>query len=125
LIDYIFVIKDNLNIKYSDLNNPITSEPQSPAENDVYFKTGSNWTVGTEQGWQKILVYYKNSSWHSFSLTDGNLFTEISSLWDLVSYSDIESCIAKTNPQPTLIDITQTQSDYIKHYLEINGNEVT
>ena len=43
----------------------------------------------------------------------------------LVSYSDIVSCIAKTNPQPTLIDITQTQSDYIKHYLEINGNEVT
>ena len=125
LLNYIYVIKNNLNIKYSDLNNPITSEPQNPADNDVYLKTGSNWTVGTELGWQKILVYYKNSSWHNFSLTDGNLFTEISSLWDSVDYSDIKSCMTRTNPQPTIIDITQTQSDYIKHYLEINGNEVT
>ena len=118
-----YIIKNKLNIKYSDMSDVVTAQPANPVENDVYLKTGSNWTVGSEEAWQTILVYYKNSSWHNFSLTNGDLFTEVGSLWDQISYSDIESYVGKMNPQPTVIDISSETLHDKRHYLEIDGHE--
>lgn len=124
LNNYMYITKNNLNIKYSDMSDAVTAQPANPVENDVYLKTGSNWTVGSEEAWQKILVYYKNGNWHNFSLTNGDLFTEVGSLWDQVSYSDIASYVGKMNPQPTMIDISSQTLNDKRHYLEIDGREV-
>lgn len=124
LDNYMYITKNNLNIKYSDMSDTVTAQPANPAENDVYLKTGSNWTVGSEEAWQKILVYYKNGNWHNFSLTNGDLFTEAGSLWDQISYSDIASYVRKMNPQPTIIDISSQTLNDKRHYLEIDGREV-
>jgi hypothetical protein len=88
-----------------------------------------------------MVIYLGNNNWADFNqidkvytLSDNSTiqyFTKntistyavdlTSSVWD----NNNPHIFTILNPQPTIIDITQTQSDYIKHYLEINGNEVT
>lgn len=126
LIDYIYIIKNDLELGYSTTADALLNKPVNPINNKIYLKSGNaqaSWAG--EEVWRTTLVYYANNNWHVLSLTDGTFFNEISSLWDNISYSTIENNFTKLNPQPTVIDITSmsTSAD-IKHYLEINGREI-
>ena len=124
LIDYLYVLKNDLSLKYSTTADIHDTPPANPVDYDIYYHYGG--TQWADEGtWTYVLMYHANGGWHKFSITDGTFFNEIGSLWDNISYSTIENNFTKLNPQPTVIDITSTPTSAdMKHYLEINGNEV-
>ena len=129
------------NLKFSSSNDKITSAPASPVVGDIYYKDGNLDLPGAAAYRGDLMVFYDGNQYQElleidkeYTLSDS---TKIK-FFDKINSSDLATDITSTiwpngnpqlitalNPQPTLIDITQTQSDYIKHYLEINGNEVT
>lgn len=130
-------------IAFSSHNDEIDTVPDSPVMGRIYLKKSGVDFPGTTQ-WTPgpmMVIYLGNNNW-----TDFNQIDKVYTLSDdstiqyftkntISTYAvDVTSSIwadnnpyifTRLNPQPTIIDITQTQSDYIKHYLEINGNEVT
>lgn len=130
-------------IAFSSHNDELDAVPDSPVMGRIYLKKRGASFPGTTQ-WTEgsmMVIYLGNDNWTDFNQIDKVYTLSDSSTIQyftknaMSSYAvDVSSSVwadnnpqifARLNPQPTLIDITQTQSDYIKHYLEINGNEVT
>lgn len=130
-------------LAFSSHNDALNTVPDSPVIGRIYLKANGASFPGTTQ-WTNgplMVIYLGNNNWADFNqiekvytLSD-NTTIQYFTKNTISSYAvDVTSSVwadnnpnifTRLNPQPTLIDITQTQSDYIKHYLEINGNEVT
>jgi hypothetical protein len=138
-----YVRTANGSIAFSSHNDEIDTVPDSPVMGRVYLKKRgasfpgtTQWTMGS-----MMVIYLGNNNWADFNqidkvytLSDNTTIQYFTKNTISTFAEDITSSVwadnnphifTRLNPQPTLIDITQTQSDYIKHYLEINGNEVT
>lgn len=130
-------------IAFSSHNDALDTVPDSPVKGRVYLKARGASFPGTTQ-WTNgsmMVIYLGNNNWADFNqidkvytLSDDSTIQYFTKNTISTYAEDITSSVwadnnphifTRLNPQPTLIDITQTQSDYIKHYLEINGNEVT
>lgn len=129
-------------IKFSSSSDVLNTPPSSPVIGALYLKANGAEFPGVEQYRGDVMVYYDGNQWKEFATESNSIDTEYimadgttkikyfnklssSSFATEITSSVFPGIITQLNPQPTLIDITQTQSDYIKHYLEINGNEVT
>jgi len=130
-------------IAFSSHNDEIDTVPDSPVMGRIYLKKRGADFPGTTQWTQgpMMVIYLGNNNWADFNQIDkvytlsDNSTIQYFTKNAISSYAvDVTSSVwadnnphifTILNPQPTIIDITQTQSDYIKHYLEINGNEVT
>lgn len=139
----IYVRTSQGSVKFSSADDKLTTPPSSPVNGALYLKAdGANFPGVTQYKGSDMMVYYDGNQWCEFATESNSIDTEYTmadgttkiKYFDKINSSlfatDITSSvfpgiITALNPQPTLIDITQTQSDYIKHYLEINGNEVT
>jgi len=134
-------------VKFSSADDKLTTPPSSPVIGAIYLKAdGADFPGVTRYKGSDMMVYYDGNQWKEFATESNSIDTEYimadgttkiryfeklnkssfatdisSSVWD----NNNPNIFTILNPQPTIIDITQTQSDYIKHYLEINGNEVT
>lgn len=141
----IYVRTDKGSIKFSSSSDALNAPPASPVIGALYLKANGAVFPGVDQHRGDVMVYYDGNQWKEFAtfatesnsidteytMADGTTkikyFNKInsSSFATEITSSVFPGIITQLNPQPTLIDITQTQSEYIKHYLEINGNEVT
>jgi len=138
----IYVRTDKGSIKFSSSSDTLNAPPASPVIGALYLKANGAEFPGVEQYRGNVIVYYDGNQWKEFATGSNSIDTEYtmadgttkikyfnklssSSFATEITSSVFPGIITQLNPQPTLIDITQTQSDYIKHYLEINGNEVT
>lgn len=139
----IYVRTSQGSVKFSSADDKLTTPPSSPVIGAIYLKAdGANFPGVTQHKGSDIMVYYDGNQWKEFATESNSIDTEYtmadgttkikyfnkinsSSFATEITSSVFPGIITQLNPQPTLIDITQTQSDYIKHYLEINGNEVT
>lgn len=138
----IYVRTDKGSIKFSSSSDALNTPPSSPIIGALYLKANGAEFPGVEQYRGDVMVYYDGNQWNEFATESNSIDTEYtmadgttkikyfnklssSSFATEITSSVFPGIITQLNPQPTLIDITQTQSDYIKHYLEINGNEVT
>ena len=138
----IYVRTNQGSIKFSSSSDALNTPPASPVIGALYLKANGAEFPGVGQYRGDVIVYYDGNQWKEFSTESNSIDTEYtmadgttkfkyfnklssSSFATEITSSVFPGIITQLNPQPTLIDITQTQSDYIKHYLEINGNEVT
>lgn len=138
----IYVRTDKGSIKFSSSSDALNTPPSSPIIGALYLKANDAEFPGVGQYRGDVMVYYDGNQWKEFATESNSIDTEYtmadgttkikyfnkinsSSFATEITSSVFPGIITQLNPQPTLIDITQTQSDYIKHYLEINGNEVT
>lgn len=140
----IYVRTNQGSIKFSSSSDALNAPPASPVIGALYLKANGAEFPGVGQYRGNVIVYYDGNQWKEFAteansnsidteytMADGTTkikyFNKVnsSSFATEITSSVFPGIITQLNPQPTLIDITQTQSDYIKHYLEINGNEVT
>lgn len=138
----IYVRTDKGSIKFSSSSDVLNTPPSSPVIGALYLKANGAEFPGVGQYRGDVMVYYDGNQWKEFATEPNSIDTEYtmadgttkikyfnklssSSFATEITSSVFPGIITQLNPQPTLIDITQTQSDYIKHYLEINGNEVT
>jgi len=138
----IYVRTDKGSIKFSSSSDALNAPPASPVIGALYLKANGAVFPGVGQYRGDVMVYYDGNQWKEFATESNTIDTEYtmadgttkikyfnklssSSFATEITSSVFPGIITQLNPQPTLIDITQTQSDYIKHYLEINGNEVT
>jgi hypothetical protein len=142
----IYIRTDKGSIKFSSSSDALDAPPESPIIGALYLKAEGAVFPGVDSWQSDIIVFYDGNQWQMFAsnnvgidneytmadgttkiryfekINDSSFATDISSsVWD----NNNPHIFTILNPQPTIIDITQTQSDYIKHYLEINGNEVT
>lgn len=138
----IYVRTNQGSIKFSSSSDALNAPPASPVIGALYLKKSDAVFPGVRQYRGDVMVYYDGNQWKEFATEPNSIDTEYtmadgttkikyfnklssSSFATEITSSVFPGIITQLNPQPTLIDITQTQSDYIKHYLEINGNEVT
>ena len=138
----IYVRTDKGSVKFSSSSDALNTPPASPIIGALYLKAQGAVFPGVGQHRGDVIVYYDGNQWKEFATESNSIDTEYtmadgttkikyfnkissSSFATEITSSVFPGIITQLNPQPTLIDITQTQSDYIKHYLEINGNEVT
>lgn len=138
----IYIRTNQGSVKFSSASDALDTPPASPIIGAIYLKANGAEFPGVEQYRGDIMVYYDGNQWKEFATESNSIDTEYtmadgttkikyfnkinaSSFATEITSSVFPGIITQLNPQPTLIDITQTQSDYIKHYLEINGNEVT
>ena len=138
----IYVRTDKGSVKFSSSSDALNTPPASPIIGALYLKANGAVFPGVGQHRGDVIVYYDGNQWKEFATESNSIDTEYtmadgttkikyfnkissSSFATEITSSVFPGIITQLNPQPTLIDITQTQSDYIKHYLEINGNEVT
>lgn len=138
----IYVRTNQGSIKFSSSSDALNTPPASPVIGALYLKKDGAEFHGVGQYRGDVMVYYDGNQWKEFATEPNSIDTEYtmadgttkikyfnklssSSFATEITSSVFPGIITQLNPQPTLIDITQTQSDYIKHYLEINGNEVT
>lgn len=130
-------------INFSSSADIISEVPASPIPGNIYLKArGANFPGTTQWSMGSMMVIYLgNNTWSDFNQIDKEYTLSDDSKIQYFIKNDINTfatditssvwadnnpgLFTSMSPQPTLIDITQTQSDYIKHYLEINGNEVT
>lgn len=130
----------NGSLKFSSANDKITSVPSSPVVGDIYYKDSNLALPGVTQYRGDLMVFYDGNQYQElleidkeYTLADQ---TKIK-FFEKINSSDLATNITSTiwpnnslrlisalNPQPTIVDIS-TQSEYMKHYLEINGDEVT
>lgn len=119
-------------------NTPLTTEPASPATNDVYYKA-ANVTWGSISN--ECIVKYNGTGWDEiYTYTYSNYFTDVDVAQSLFSdattngilnsfndtglYQTVNISNLFTSIQGSTDFANTTVSSDKKHYLEINGVEV-